>query len=296
MTKDNKILNMEGLQFLSDVPDNSVNLILVDPPYITSRDSGMDKWVDHVAKQDASGSVNIKTEEQWESYKTPEEWDSWMQAGKIPEDKREKKFKELKANYLKYGSIYGKKFAVKTNYGAWDSEFTMEKLGMFVKHFHRVLKDGGTCIIFFDLWKISYLKEMLESEKFKQIRFIEWIKTNPQPINSSVNYLTNCREIALLGVKKGKPTFNSKYDNGIYEFPIYGGKDRFHPTQKSLALFEELVKKHSNEGDVVLDCFLGSGTTALACVQNSRDFLGCEVDQDFFKKSVARLKKSLYNA
>ena len=72
MTKDNKILNMDGLQFLSDVPDNSVNLILVDPPYITSRDSGMDKWVDHVAKQDASGSVNIKTEEQWESYKTPE--------------------------------------------------------------------------------------------------------------------------------------------------------------------------------------------------------------------------------
>lgn len=289
MTKDNKILNMDGLQFLSDVPDNSVNLILVDPPYITSRDSGMDKWVDHVAKQDASGSVNIKTEEQWESYKTPEEWDSWMQAGKIPENKREKKFKELKANYLKYGSIYGKKFAVKTNYGAWDSEFTMEKLGMFVKHFHRVLKDGGTCIIFFDLWKISYLKEMLESEKFKQIRFIEWIKTNPQPVNSSVNYLTNCREIALLGIKKSKPTFNSKYDKGIYEFPIYSGKDRFHPTQKSLALFEELVKKHCNEGDIVLDCFLGSGTTALAAMNTNREFIGCELQKEYFDKTIQRI-------
>ena len=289
MTKDNKILNMDGLQFLSDVPDNSVNLILVDPPYITSRDSGMDKWVDHVAKQDASGSVNIKTEEQWESYKTPEEWDSWMQAGKIPENKRDKKFKELKANYLKYGSIYGKKFAVKTNYGAWDSEFTMEKLGMFVKHFHRVLKDGGTCIIFFDLWKISYLKEMLESEKFKQIRFIEWIKTNPQPVNSSVNYLTNCREIALLGIKKSKPTFNSKYDKGIYEFPIYSGKDRFHPTQKSLALFEELVKKHCNEGDIVLDCFLGSGTTALAAMNTNREFIGCELQKEYFDKTIQRI-------
>ena len=73
----------------------------------------------------------------------------------------------------------------------------------------------GTCIIFFDVWKISHLKELMEKHKFKQIRFIEWIKTNPQPINSGTNYLTNCREIALLGVKKGKPTFNSKYDNGI---------------------------------------------------------------------------------
>ena len=67
----------------------------------------------------------------------------------------------------------------------------------------------------------------------KQIRFIEWIKTNPQPLNSSTNYLTNCREIALLGVKGGKPIFNSKYDNGKYEFPLQGGKERFHPTQKT---------------------------------------------------------------
>jgi len=65
--------------------------------------------------------------------------------------------------------------------------------------------------MFFDIWKITILKELFEKHKFKQIRFIEWIKTNPQPLNSKVNYLTNCREIALLGVKGGKPTFNSKY-------------------------------------------------------------------------------------
>jgi len=47
-----------------------------------------------------------------------------------------------------------------------------------------------------------------------------------------VNYLTNCREIALIGVKDGNPTFNSSYDNGIYMFPLQGGKNRFHPTQK----------------------------------------------------------------
>ena len=124
----------------------------------------------------------------------------------------------------------------------------------------------------------------MEKNKFKQIRFIEWIKTNPQPLNSSKNYLTNCREIALLGVKGGKPTFNSKYDNAIYHFPLQGGKNRFHPTQKSLKLFEELVKKHSNEGDTVLDTFLGSGTTAVACKNTNRKCIGAELEKKYYDK------------
>ena len=152
------------------------------------------------------------------------------------------------------------------------------------------LRPGGTCIIFFDLWKITNLKDILEGEKFKQIRLIEWIKTNPQPINSKVNYLTNCREIALLGIKKSKPTFNSKYDKGIYEYPLQGGKFRFHPTQKSLPLFEDLIKKHSNKGDLVLDCFAGSGTTAIAARNTERDFIGCEMDETYYIKSIERIK------
>ena len=138
--------------------------------------------------------------------------------------------------------------------------------------------------MFFDIWKITILKEIFEKHKFKQIRFIEWIKTNPQPLNSSVNYLTNCREIALLGVKGGKSTFNSKYDNAIYMFPLQGGKKRFHPTQKSLLLFEELIKKHSNEGDTVMDTFLGGGTTAIACKNTNRKFKGCELSKEYYDK------------
>ena len=123
----------------------------------------------------------------------------------------------------------------------------------------------------------------MEKHKFKQIRMIEWIKTNPQPLNSSLNYLTNSREIALTGVKVGKPTFNSKYDTGIYYHPIQGGgKNKFHPTQKSLVLFEELIEKHSNEGDIVMDTFLGAGTTAIACKNTNRNFIGCEVNKEYY--------------
>ena len=283
--------HQEGLEFLESIPDNSVDLILTDPPYITSRDSGMDKWVKHVEQQDSEGAENIKTEEDWEKLKTAEEWDVWFDKSKVSEKNRPKKLTSMKKDFLKYGSIYGKKYAVTTNYGKWDSEFTLEKLDLFVKHFHRILRDGGTCIIFFDIWKLTNLKDILEDSKFKQLRFIEWIKTNPQPINSSVNYLTNCREIALLGIKKSKPTFNSKYDKGIYEHPLQGGKERFHPTQKSLPLFEELINKHSNEGDLVLDCFAGSATTGVAALKTNRRFVGCELDKEYYEKASKRLEK-----
>jgi site-specific DNA-methyltransferase (adenine-specific) len=160
----------------------------------------------------------------------------------------------------------------------------MENLEEFIKLYYTKLRDGGTCIIFFDLWKLSHLKELMEKHKFKQLRFIEWIKTNPQPINSRVNYLTNSREIAILGVKKGKPTFNGEYDNGIYRFPIQSGKDRFHPTQKNIKLFEELIKKHSNEGDLVVDTFLGGGTTAIACKNTGRKCIASEISGEYYSK------------
>ena len=278
------IRNQDGLEFLSDIPDESVDLILTDPPYITSRDSGMDKWVDHVAEQDAAGT-NLKSEQDWEKFNAGMDWDNFF-------GDKKRNIKKLKENYLKYGSIYGKKYAIRTDYGKWDSEFTMEDLQLFINHFYRVLKPGGTCIVFFDLWKITPLKDQLESAKFKQIRFIEWLKTNPQPINSKVNYLTNCREIALLGIKKSKPTFNSSYDKGIYEYPIQGGKDRFHPTQKNTKMFEELIEKHSNEGDIVLDCFMGSGTTAIAAMNTGRHFTGCELDKEYFTKAMERIQNA----
>ena len=270
MLNDNnlEIKNMDGLEFLSTIQNNSIDLILTDPPYIISRESGMNTHFKNVKENEEKNIQFIKSEDEWNSYKTE---------NNLTDDTNKEK-------YMKYGTIYGKKYCVKTDYGDWDNEFSIEILDEFISEFYKKLKNGGTIIIFFDLWKISYLKDIMEKHKFKQIRFIEWIKTNPQPLNSNLNYLTNCREIALMGVKTSKPTFNSKYDNGIYMFPLQGGKNRFHPTQKSLLLFEELIKKHSNENDVVLDTFLGGGTTAFACKNTNRQFKGCEISQEYFDK------------
>ena len=281
MTMNINVENKEGIEFLTELPDNSIDLILTDPPYLISKDSGMNKFVKEVAQLEESGK-NKKTEEEWEQFKQDKEYTD----------------DTYKENYIKYGNTSGKKYGYKTEFGEWDKEFTIEKLQEFIQLFYRKLKKGGTCIIFFDIWKMETLKRLMEQIRetkkgnwigFKQIRFVEWIKTNPVPLNQSTNYLTNAREIALLGVKGGKPTFNSKYDKGIYDFPIQGGKIRFHPTQKSLPLFEELIKKHSNEGDLVVDPFLGGGTTVLACKNTNRNFKGCEIDKKFYDKLITSL-------
>ena len=272
---DIEIKLQEGLEYLSTLQDKSIDLVLTDPPYIISRDSGMNTHYNTVKENERKNVQQVKTQAEWLAYK--------VENGLTDDSKRE--------NYIKYGTIYGKKYCVKTDYGDWDSKFTIEVLDQFIGEYYKKLRVGGTMIMFFDLWKLSELKALFEKHKFKQIRFIEWIKTNPQPLNSRVNYLTNCREIALLGVKGGSPVFNGQYDNGIYQFPLQGGKNRFHPTQKSLPLFEELIKKHSNENSVVLDTFLGAGTTAFACKNTNRRFKGCEVDKEYYDKVMELINK-----
>ena len=180
------------------------------------------------------------------------------------------------------------RFHVKTEFGEWDYGFDL--MGDVAVQAYRVLRKGGQIISFCDLWKIGEFKDDFEAAGLKQIRFIEWLKTNAVPMNSHVNYLTSAREAAVTAVKGGKPTFHSVYDKGIYEHSICNDPGRFHPTQKPVALMEELILKHSSEGDLVVDCFAGSATTAVACARTGRRFAGCELSSEYFEKSVERLE------
>lgn len=184
------------------------------------------------------------------------------------------------------------RFRVSYEFGEWDT-VDLDYFKELFKEVFSKLKKGGTLIVWYDLWKIQELKELLEGIGFKQFRFIEWIKTNPVPLNSKRNYLTNSREVAITCVKSGKPTFNSSYDNGVYKYPIYQGKDRFHTTQKSLPLFEDLILKHSNKGDIVLDMFSGSGTTLIAANKTGRKGVGCEISEEYYNKTKERIDEQI---
>jgi site-specific DNA-methyltransferase (adenine-specific) len=109
---DIQVKNEEGLLYLSTIANSSVDLILTDPPYIISKDSGMNEHYKNVKSNEENNVAFVKTEIDWDEYK---------KTHNIETD-------ENKENYIKYGTIYGKKYCVQTDYGTWDNEFTMEIL------------------------------------------------------------------------------------------------------------------------------------------------------------------------
>jgi site-specific DNA-methyltransferase (adenine-specific) len=260
------IENTDGMSFLKKVRNESVSLILTDPPYIISKDSGMQRQLENI---DGNG----KTEEDWNAY--------------VKKNKNKTFTEKQKDNFLRYGTVLGKKYAYKSDFGEWDNSFTMETLDEIVGEYYKKLKKGGTLILWFDVYKLESLRKIFEKHKFKQLRIVQWVKSNPVPLNSKTNYLSNAIEYALLGIKESKPTFHGEYHTGIYTHPIQSGRIRFHPTMKSIQLFEDLIKTHTNEGDTVMDTFLGNGTTAIAAKHTKRKCIGCEVNKEYFQKLIA---------
>ena len=107
--------------------------------------------------------------------------------------------------------------------------------------------------------------------------FLVWDKQMPFNFNMSM------AEIAY--ISEGLATTSK-----IFSVRANGQSDRIHPTQKPLELFEKILLQYSNENDLVLDCFSGSGTTAIACHRLKRRFICIEKDPEYWAKSVERLK------
>lgn len=82
---------------------------------------------------------------------------------------------------------------------------------------------------------------------------------------------------------------NEYYPTSIFVASTGSRKDHHHPTQKPVPLFEWLVKTYSNEGDTVLDCCMGSGTTGIACAMTGRKFIGIEADPEYFEIAEKRI-------
>lgn len=201
-------------------------------------------------------------------------------------------FVSRKTGFKRGGGKQYDRIKISKDFGKWDKkESNPLDLGKVTSELHRTLCQGGTFIAFYDYWAIAELKRWAEDAGFRMLRLIEWLKTNPTPLNQYATYLSNAREQAIVGVKGKKPTFNGKYDSGVYRFPIArasGGLER-HPTQKPLELFKTLIEKHSRPGDLVLDPFLGSGTAAVAAVETGRGIIGCEADRGYFRTATRRL-------
>jgi len=83
--------------------------------------------------------------------------------------------------------------------------------------------------------------------------------------------------------------------NDVLHFNSIFGKGTLHPTQKPVELLEYLIKTYTNEGDVVLDFTMGSGSTGVACVNTNRKFIGIELDKEYFEIAENRINEAIKN-
>jgi site-specific DNA-methyltransferase (adenine-specific)/modification methylase len=235
MVKLNIIENKDCLEYLKTIPDNYVDLVVIDPPYNVSQ------------KQ------NIK-------------------------------YKNL--NIVK-------------NFGDWDYGFDPVPV---LKEIKRVLKDKGQIYVFCATKQIPIYMNIFEKEWFFR-NLLVWYKTNPAPRLSKTNFVFANEYIIYAINEKGRPsesTFNFQSHTEMHNTIITSalqGKERMkdekgktaHPTQKPLSILKKLISISSNERDIVLDCFMGVGSTAVACKELSRNFIGCELDKKYWEISKKRL-------
>ena len=202
---------------------------------------------------------------------------------------------------------------VSVNKGEWDTTISIDEKIKFnrkwIKLCRKVLKDDGTIWISGTFHNIYVIGMALELEGFSIINNITWQKPNPAP-NLACRCFTNSTETILwarkqlTSKKKGKHTFNyslMKEINGgkqmkdVWTIPLVTKNEKKfgkHPTQKPIILLERIILASTNEGDLVLDPFNGSGTTGIACVKLKRRYIGIEKDEGYCELTNLRYNKN----
>lgn len=175
------------------------------------------------------------------------------------------------------------------DFGEWDKG---ADLFSYIKEVSRVLTKDGSFVVF-NAWKnLGDIARYAETLDFDTKDMIRLEKSNPMPRNRDRRYITDYECAIWFTKRKAKWTFNRQdlsYQRPKFVCSVDKG---LHPTQKSLKLMQELILIHSNEGDVVLDCFMGSGTTGAAAKNLNRDFIGIEKDEGYFKIAQERIEKA----
>lgn len=152
-----------------------------------------------------------------------------------------------------------------------------------LNEFDRVFR--WSIYIFCGIEQISLIKKFFREKKYTT-RLIIWEKTNPIPINWKFVFLSWLE--ACIWVKKSKGTFNANCVNTVFREPI--STDWLHPTTKPINLFKKLIEISSNKWDLILDPFLWSWTTVIACKEMNRNFIGIEKEQKYVDIANKRLQ------
>ena len=196
----------------------------------------------------------------------------------------------------------------------WDKFNTYKEYDNFteqwLKESKRILKKGGALWVIGSYHNILRVGTSIQNDGFWILNDIIWHKTNPMP-NFRGTRFTNAHETLLWCTtsREAKYTFNyqnlkelndGKQMRSDWFIPICSGKERLresnnqrsHPTQKPEALMYRIILSSTNKGDIILDPFLGSGTTAVVAKKLQRNFIGIEQDKEYISLAKKRLKQT----
>ena len=157
----------------------------------------------------------------------------------------------------------------------------------FIEQLYRITK--STIIIFCSQNQLSEIYIYFKNKQLEgkgTVRQLIWNKLNPSPMNGEFVYLSGIEN--AIWFKKSNGTFNAYCKNTVFSYPR--GNSELHPTEKNHLLLKELVLDNSNENDVVFDPCCGSGSHLLIAKLLKRQYLGIELNNDWFKIADNRLK------
>ncbi len=230
--------NNNCLGAMTSIEDNSIDLILTDPPYnlgnfMISRDTNLKKMRDNFF-----GTAG------WDNL----EYDEWVVA-----------------------------------------------MDGFFEQAARVMKKGGAMIVFMAVIKVETTIKLAEKHGFYYKTTGIWHKLNPMPRNMNLHFINSTEAWIYFTYKTKTGTFNN---NGavVHDFvetsvtPAGERKSGKHPTQKPESLMSHFVELLTNEGDWILDPFMGSGTTGVASKRHNRNFIGIELDTGYFEMAKHRIE------
>lgn len=184
---------------------------------------------------------------------------------------------------IPYGEVNRKSNGLR-NLDKKDADIVTFSLEDFVEEICRVT--SGSIYIFCGIEQVSAIRSFLVKAG-ASTRLCIWEKTNPSPMNGKTIWLSGI-ECCVYGKFKGA-TFNEHCKNTVFRFPTVRGK--IHPTQKPVALLQYLIETSTREGDTVFDPCMGSGTTGVAALKSNRNFVGVELNTEYFKEAKKRLEQ-----
>ena len=183
-------------------------------------------------------------------------------------------------------SRFAKKIANDENNSA--NESMIER---YLQECFRIMKDNTAIYCFCNYKKIDFFKQQIENAGFNLKNIIIWDKQRNGMGDLSTTFGYSYEFIIF--ASKGQPKIRGKRISDVWQFARVKPKEQTHQSQKPIDLLKQAIEKSSDEGAVVFDGFMGSGSTGVACVNTNRRFIGIELDKGYFNIAKKRIEEAV---